>query len=115
MKEKDPPNQPWLGIIYRQEILDCHMIGVDDYLRIQKIGSEFFKDKYYHKQFLLCSCIIQLRSIKGFASIIYSMYLAIFSFSQHGSNDIVASIAHDLKWLTPIGWLNDRCIYQSSL
>jgi hypothetical protein len=43
------------------------------------------------------------------------MYLAFFSLSQHGSNGIVASVAHDLKWLTTIGGLNDMCGYESSL
>jgi hypothetical protein len=74
-----------------------------------------FKGIYYCKQFVLRCCIIQLSSIKGFASIIYSMYLAFFSLSQHKSNGIVASISHDLKRLTPIERLNDRCGYESSL
>jgi hypothetical protein len=56
-----------------------------------------------------------LSSIKGFASIIYNMYLAFFSLSQHGSYDVVASVAPDIELLASIGRLNDRHGYESSL
>jgi hypothetical protein len=48
LEENDPTNQTWFSILLSQEILDGHVIGVNNDLRVHDVRFEFFKGEYHH-------------------------------------------------------------------
>jgi hypothetical protein len=47
MEKKDPTNQPYFSILLSQEILDGHVIDVNNDVRVHDVRSEFFKGEYH--------------------------------------------------------------------
>jgi hypothetical protein len=47
LEKKDPTDQMWFGFLLSQEILDGHVIGVNNDLQVHDVRSEFFEGEYY--------------------------------------------------------------------
>jgi hypothetical protein len=47
LEKKDPTDQTWFSILLSQEVLDGHMIGVNNDHQVHDVRSEFFKGEYH--------------------------------------------------------------------
>jgi hypothetical protein len=47
LEKNDPTDQLWFSILLSQEILDGHVIGVNNDLRVHNVRSKFFEGEYH--------------------------------------------------------------------
>ena len=106
LKQKNPSDKSRFGILLGQEIFQSRMICKNDYIRPNQVGSKFVSCVDHCQQFLLCSSLVPLCFIQGFACIVDYMRFSIFSLAKHCSNRKITCITHHLKRQLPI-----RCSY----
>ena len=115
LKQKNPSDKSCFGILLGQEIFQSGMIYKNDYIRPNQVCPKFVEGVDHCQQFLLCSSIVLLCFIQGFACIIDYMRFSIFSLAKYCSYSKITCITHHLKRQLPIGCSYYWCSGQMGL
>ena len=115
LKQKNPSDKSCFGILLGQEIFQSEMVCKNDYIRPDQVCSKLVYGVDYCQQFLLCSSIVLLCFIQGFACIIDYMRSSILSLAEYCSNSKITCITHHFKRQLPIRWSNYWCSGQMGL
>ena len=85
------------------------MICIHYHFSTNQVGPELVHGKDHGQKFLLCCGIVELGAGQCLTGIRYGIVLLILALTEHCSNGIVTSVAHNLKRKTPIGGLYEGC------
>ena len=78
------------------------MIHVHYHFSTNQVGSELVHGKDHGQKFLVCYGIVELGAGQCLTGIRYGIVLLILALTEHCSNGIVTSVAHNLERKAPI-------------
>ena len=85
------------------------MIHVYYHFSTNQVGSKLVHGKNHGQKFLLYCGIVKLGAGQCLTGIRYGIVLLILALTEHCSDGVDASVAHDLERKTPIGGLYEGC------